>query len=105
MMDMNKMLQNADWKFWMVVQVWFHKMLISFFTCFFQSEACGGKFQKWKLQKRLQSSVHKHVFCKNVCNSKKCVEKKRKGLFAGEGVGGGMPVTEDTKYCTCDNYR
>lgn len=45
MMDMNKMLQNADWKIWMVVQVWFHKMLISFFTYFFQSEACGGKFQ------------------------------------------------------------
>lgn len=31
--------------------------------------------------------------------------KKRKGLFAGDGVGGGMPVTEDTKYCTRHDYR
>lgn len=39
-----------------------------------------------------------------MCATQKNAQKKvARVLFAGEGVGGSMPATKDTEYCTCRN--
>lgn len=77
-----------------------------------------GKLLIFPNQKHSEQNVkgkknRRKISCKikfiNVCFVKMCATQKNaqkkvaRVLFAGEGVGGSMPATKDTEYCTCRN--
>ena len=81
------------------IKCWFH------FLHIFSIRSMWRKISSGNCRKGCKVQFINVFFVKMCATPKNAWKKKRKGLFAGEGVGGGMPVTEDTKYCTCHDYR
>ena len=71
----------------------------------FNQKHVAENFKSGNCRKGCKVQFINMFFVKMCATPKNAWKKKRKGLFAGEGVGEGMPVTEDTKYCTCHDYR
>ena len=48
-----------------------------------------NKILQVEITEKVAKSVHKHLFCKNISNTKKCAEKIARVLFVYEGLGKG----------------
>ena len=60
-------------------------VLIDFSKQFLKITSTLNKFHKWKSRKKLQSSVHKRLFCKIYATPKNAQKKLARVLFAHIG--------------------